>query len=410
MIKKISGLLLIRGVTLLLLLFFNFLLVKYFAVDEVGIYYLLATIAYLGNAVVFVGADLILQKTIARDIQCGKLNKRSFIDFLSKTSILGSCVVFLFSCALFQFLDGDFIGNVIVCTLLTTSSYVTALFRNIYQTAAKSFISSAIQLVDTAVKLLTVILCVTFDYPSAQFLFLSYLALSSIFLLWLICYFFRSHEDDSSRFYFENYGFLLRQIFPIGSSGLLNWIQLQSYRPFLSIAQHNLAALGVISFLTNLGSTATNATMTVLSQLFLPKVYSSQGLVTRRYMAVIALLGVILALISLPCGWLFLTLAGKQEMLMAIYLIPVGVLQETINSLIGATTVHYTVKSHRLSIFPICTLIGVIFMLIMLFLLYFFDLPLLPTIGLALSCSQLLVIAALLTVSIKKQVFSYAKQ
>lgn len=409
MIKKISGLLLARAVTLVLLLLFNFLLVKHLTVDEVGVYYLIATVSYLGNAVVFVGADLLLQKNMAQDLQAGKLNKRAFVEYLSKTSLLGSGIVLAFSLLVFSFLNVGFVESVTVCTFLTATTYITTLLRNLYQTAGKPFISSSIQLADTLLKLLTVVMCIGFNQSTAQFLFLSYLVLSFILLIWLLWYLLQTHDNVESGCYFDSYRLLCKQILPIGSAGLLNWTQLQAYRPFLSIAQHNFSALGVISFLTNLGSTATNATMTVLSQLFIPKVYASQGQVTRLYLMVIALLGIILALISLPCGWLFLTLAGKQEMLIALYLIPVGVLQETINSMIGAATVHYTVRSHRLSVFPVCTLMGVVFMLMALLMQHYWQLPLLLTIGLSLLCSQLLVIISLLVLSIKNRVFLHVE-
>lgn len=410
MIKKIGGLLLARAVTLVLLLLFNFLLVKHLTVDEVGVYYLIATISYLGNAVVFVGADLLLQKSIVLDIQSGRLNKKALLDFLFKTSLLGSGIVFVFSLFIFSFLNVNFVESVVVCTLLTTTTYVTTLLRNLFQTAAKPFISSSIQLADTALKLLTVILCIWLQQSTAQFLFLSYLILSFLLLVLMLLFLLRTHQDVQSKRYFKSYAALGKQIFPIGGAGLLNWVQLQSYRPFLSIAQHNFAALGMISFLTNLGSTATNATMTVISQLFLPRVYATKGRFTLQYLIVIALLGGVLALVSLPCGWVFLTLANKQEMMAALYLVPVGVLQETINSMIGAMTVHYTVKSQRLSIFPVCTFIGVIFMLVMLFAQHYWQLPLLSTIALALLCSQLFVIGALLLRAIQKQVFSYVEQ
>ncbi len=409
MIKKIGGLLLARVVTLVLLLLFNFFLVKDLAVDEVGFYYLIATISYLGNAVVFVGADLMLQKHIASDVQSGNINKKALVEYLLKTSLLGSGIVFVFSMFIFSFLDVSFVHGVVVCTLLTTTTYITTLLRNLYQTAAKPYISSFIQLADTAIKLLTVILCVWLEKSTALFLLLSYLVLSVALLCILFGYVLKTHRNTESHRYFGSYALLGKEIFPIGSAGVLNWVQLQSYRPFLSIAQQNFAALGAISFLTNLGSTATNATMTVLSQLYLPRVYASKGIVSKQYLVVIAALGAGLAVISLPCGWLFLSLANKQEMLATLYLIPVGVLQETINSMIGAMTVHYTVKSQRLSIFPICTMAGVVFMLAMLLMLQLLNLPLMAMIALSLLCSQLLVISSLLLQSIKRKVFSHAE-
>jgi len=409
MIKKIGGLLLARVVTLVLLLLFNFFLVKHLAVDEVGFYYLIATISYLGNAVVFVGADMMLQKHIASDVQSGYINKKALVEYLFKTSLLGSGIVFAFSMFIFSFLDVSFVHGVVVCTLLTTTTYITTLLRNLYQTAAKPYISSFIQLADTALKLLTVILCVWLEKSTALFLLLSYLVLSVALLCFMLGYVLKTHRNTESNRYFESYALLGKKIFPIGSAGVLNWVQLQSYRPFLSIAQQNFAALGAISFLTNLGSTATNATMTVLSQLFLPRVYASKGFFSKQYLSVIAVLGCGLAVISLPCGWLFLLLADKQQMMGGLFLIPVGVLQEVINAMVGALTVHYTVRHHRLEIFPVCTFFGVLIMCGGLFGIYLFELQVMSAIGLSLIFSQLFVIVSLLFFTARRRLFVYAQ-
>ena len=391
MIKKISGLLLLRAITLVLLLLFNFMLLKYLTIDEVGVYYLIATVSYLGNAVIFVGSDLYLQNLIAGDIQFGCINKRSFIEFLCKTSLLGGGVVFVFSWLFFLFFDVGYAERIIVCTLLTTATYVTGLFRNLYHVAGKAFISSAIQLIDAGLKLLAVCLCVFLHKYIAIFLIFSYLILSLVLLMLLLAILLITHVDVQSKSYFKSYAALSKQIFPIGASGLFNWLQLQSYRPYLSVVQHNYLALGVISFLTNLGSSATNATMTVISQLFMPRVYATKGRITRLYLLVIASFGMAGALISLPCGWIFLSLANKQEMMPWLYLIPVGVLQETINSMIGVLTVHYMVTVKQLRIFPVCTLIGAVLMLFLLLVSQVFMLPAIPLIAAGLVISQLFV-------------------
>lgn len=407
MIGKISGLLFARVVTLTTLLLFNFLLVKHLTANEIGVYYLLTTISYLGNAVVFVGADLFLQKKIAKDIQAGSLNKAAFLDFLFKTSLIGSLVVLIFSLCIFSFLKVEFVQSVLVCTLLTTTTYLTSLLRNIYQTAAKPFSSSAIQLADTVVKLLTIFIFVQFQQSTAHFLLLSYLFASAVLLIVIILVFLSTHKNTHTNNYFEGFIVLGRQIFPIGGAGFLNWVQLQSYRPYLSITQHNFSAIGAISFLTNLGSTATNAVMTILSQLYLPRIYATQGRFSLSYLILIACFGCVLALLSLPFGWLFLTLANKEEMISAIYLIPIGVFQEVINAMIGGLTIHYTIRGLTLSIFPFCTLSGVILMLIMLAILFYFKLPVFFSIALSLISSQLLVIVLLFIYTIKNRMLSY---
>lgn len=408
LLRRVSGLLVARALMLVALLGFNFFILKFFNVVEIGRYYLIATVAYLGNALVFVGADIYLQKVIAPDLQQAWLNRSSFVKYCMACALAGAVPVALFSWLVFSYFGPEHNASIGICVALTVTAFLTTLVKNLYQTGGKPYWSTLIQLVDIVIKLIALIICWYADQPLAQSLFVVYLLLLVPLLLAGYTHFVFSSNSWKQTSYYSGWRAMAAVVFPVGGAGVLNWLQLQVYRPFISTVHGNLAAVGAIAFLTNLGSTATNAVLTVVSQLWLPKVYASKGEVTRLYLKTIAAVGLFLALCSVPAGWLFLSLAGKPELIAGIYLVPVGVLQEVINAMIGALVVHYSVREVHLFIFPLMTSIGVA---VMVFALLFYDqlqLPVMPSVAVGLALSQLLVIVGILYFGHKRRLLSYA--
>jgi diacylglycerol kinase len=144
----------------------------------------------------------------------------------------------------------------------------------------------------------------------------------------------------------------------VGASGVLNWAQLQGYRPLMMNSINGASVVGSVSFMSTLGSTAAYAVFTVLAQFQVPQQYSSQGASTARYLQLLAFVTLLLCMACLPVGAAFLWLTTKMQLLALVYLVAVGVLIEAGNSAIGACINHMNALDQRMWGLPFSGLLG----------------------------------------------------
>ena len=356
---KLLKLILMRVVATGLALTISIVVVRELPLEQVGLYYLYVTLSYLANALIFVGADYHLQRVLHDLSEKKSINLPELFKYFSLILIPGFLLVLGFGMAYMYATSGTGLIVGIACASLASMTFLSALMRNLLQLANMATKSAMVNLFEQIMRLSITVAAVRAGYHNGE----SIIAANAIGALLAatmgIGLIYRYMTRDN-RIYFFGYKKLIKNIIPIGSSGLMNWMQLQGYRPYINYAFQRPDLIGAVSFLSSLGSTAANACLAILGQIWIPKQYASRGAATSRYfkIAVASIIG--LALASLPAGWVFLHFTNHLDLMPCVFLVPVGVLVEGGNTLIGIHTNHRNATGQPLWIIPIATLGGII--------------------------------------------------
>jgi hypothetical protein len=348
----------LRIATLALMLAQNVLVVRFLPLDEIGRYYLIATIAYLGNAVVFVGADFHLQRALSHLSENRQFSRSGLMRYIFATGTGGSILVLVASSMYAVFVLGEsWLLFAAVCCALSLSTYLSGLGRNLLQLAALPTYSNLGPLTEGSARTMILILLALYGHANAALVATASAVgslLAAAVTLTLLC----RMSKPSNESYLKEPSALFKKVLPVGSSGFLNWAQLQGYRTVVASNTGGTQFVGTVSFMSTLGSTAANAAFTILAQLQVPRQYQSKGASTSRYLFVLGLLTVLLAILSLPAGAVFLWLTGRTELFGRLYLVALGVLLEAGNAAIGICTNHANALGKPMWQLPLAGLIG----------------------------------------------------
>lgn len=316
--KEVASLLSIRGLSITVQLLTSIILVNITEIKELGTYYLLYTLSYIGNCIVFLGYDFVLQKKLRT------LSDNYFIVFsrflIASTKIIpiGFALVLMFAIAyLYSVSSLNYFMISLLCGASAVSNYILTLFRHVLLIGAKKTAYASSFLVESLMRVLFVIIFFKINgnlITAVDILlafFVSYLLTSTVFLVFI----FKS---------FVNVGFgaidnfdvtrqeITRVLIPVGIGSVIYLIHLQGYRPLLGfISPNNLELIGIISFLTTLGATACNSILTIVSQYWVPRQFLSGGKKTSEYNKTLILFLVPLVAVSWPFGYVFIYLLGK---------------------------------------------------------------------------------------------------
>jgi hypothetical protein len=366
--KQLANLGGLRLLSLSLTLGQSILIVRFLTLEEIGWYYLVAMVAYIGNAAIFVGSDFYLQRQLPRLSVDQPLRGGALASYIILTGTVGGALVIGASSMYFSITaPAAWLMTSLVCASLSVATYLSTLGRNLCQLANFPVYSSLGQVVEGTFKVALLVLLAFVGLAEA--LPVAVLAtfgalMSAVITFGLLMWKMHSHyaADYSAApapSYLSNKRELSGVVLSVGAGGVLNWAQLQGYRPFLMASSAaGGAVVGSISLLSTLGSTAANAAFNILTQLQLPKQYQSKGGSTARYLALMGLLALFLSIVSLPAGALFLWLADKMELIGLVYLVAVGVLVEAGNAAIGICTHHLNTQKKNLHLLPLAGLIG----------------------------------------------------
>jgi len=353
----------LRLVTVASTLIQSIVLARTLSIADIGFYYLLATLAYVGSAAVFVGTDTNLQRRVSNMTRNGLFPSRtSLVHYAAVTSLLGLLMVGIFS-SLFSMMASVMSPAFVTmaCCSISVSTYGVNLYRNILLVSDRVVRSSMMQSCDAIAKLVAVSLAAMFA-PKVGPIELTIAASvgSAIsllaFLLWGRV---NDFPSSASPLLPEKLSNQLVRILPVSGSGILNWAQTQGYRPLLVWLQAPMENVGTVALLVGLGSTAAMSCFAVVSQMHVPQLYASQGRTgVRRYLGITIVAALILAFFAWPSGWLFLELTDKQELLPYLGLVSLGVLLEAANALVGIELHRANASGHSLWRLPMATGIG----------------------------------------------------
>ena len=346
---RILGLGSLRISSLALMLAQNVLLVRFLTLEQIGVYYVIGTIAYVGNAMVFVGADLNLQQYLTTLSKEREISGRGLSAYALATAVPGSVLVGLFAALYFHHTQADaWPGLALLCVCMSLGTYASSVGRNLCQLATLPTFSSLGPLVEGLVRCSAIAALATTHHASASTVaaasaFGSFCSASVTIGLLL------SRCRRSARSYLTNSSRLINRVIHVGGSGLANWAQLQGYRPIVGATPAGAHVVGTVAFMTTLGSTAANSVFTIMALFQMPRQYSSNGETSGAYIRLIGVTTIALALLSLPAGLVFLQVAHRQELFALVYLVAVGVAIESGNAVIGVCTNHLNVTQRSMA-------------------------------------------------------------
>ena len=375
----------------------SIVLARTLSVADIGFYYLLATLAYVGSAAVFVGTDTNLQRRVANMIRIGlSPSGTSLAQYAAVTSFLGLLMVVIVT-ALFSKVAGVMSPAFVTmaCCAISISTYGVNLYRNILLVSDRVVRSSVMQSCDAVAKLVAVSLAATFipKVGPIELTIAASMGSATSLLALLLWGRVKDFSSPVSPLIPEKLSDQLVRILPVSGSGLLNWAQTQGYRPLLVWLLAPMETVGTVALLVGLGSTAAMSCFAVVSQMHVPQLYASQGRSgVRRYFGITTFTALILALFAWPSGWLFLELTDKQELLPYVGLVSIGVLLEAANALVGIALHRANASGHSLWRLPMATCMGCATTLAVLIYLV----PIQPTVWLiaaALAVGQLIVVS-----------------
>lgn len=339
--KKIAKLAFLRSIAIFLALASNFVFIRHSSVSEIGHYYILVTISYFGNALFFVPFDLILQRQIAAKKTMETASTSGIAEYFLKTIPPGFLGITLLYCTYCMGTRSHFDWKeLLLCSALSISMYCSLSGRNLPQLFSLPLITNTGQIIEGLLKVGGAsILTYNQRLDAAGMISVSAIgcALAGITSIYLLS---RRIESGKHENYLSSWRDLINRTIPIGVSGITNWLQLQGYRLILATTPTGVIAVGTASFMTNLGSMGANAFFSVLSQIYVPKQYTTGIKATRKYINIIFILTIGMAITSIPAGLFFLVISNKSELSAFVYFVAIGVLIEAGNAIVGACINH----------------------------------------------------------------------
>lgn len=336
------------------------MVVRSLSLASIGEYYLVTTVAYLGNAVIFVGADMAMQRQLAHLQSDPSLNRRGVLTYVSVTSGCGAAMLLLVSFAYFWSTSGTAaLALPWLCCLLSLGTYFALTSRNAVLLCGRPVAASALQLVEAVGKVALIALAVLAQGASAKTLILA-TAGGSLLSAACATVLLARLTRPTVRPYREPFRPLVRKIAAIGSAGLLNWGQLQGYRPLLAALLPSIELIGTVALLTTLGSTAGSSLSTILAQMHVPAQYASKGATSAKYLRHVVVAAVAGTLLLMPFAYVFLLVTDKASLAPLLYLFAVGLFVEAGNAAVGIAINLCNVRGYPVWHLPVAGLLGCI--------------------------------------------------
>jgi hypothetical protein len=349
---------LMRLATLAATLAQSVMVVRSLSLESIGQYYLVTTVAYLGNAAIFVGADMAMQRQLATLASDRRLNRRGMLAYVFTVAGCGAALLFATSAAYFWSTSARPAASLPwLCCLLSLGNYFALTSRNAVLLCGKPVSASALQLVEAIGKVVLIGLAVNAQGTSAETLVLA-TAGGSLLSAACACALLARATTSTNRPYREPFRPLARKIAAIGSAGLLNWGQLQGYRPLLAALMPTTEIIGTVALLTTLGSTAGSSLSTILAQMHVQQQYASNGATSAQYLKHVALAAAAGAVLLLPLAFVFLVITEKTALSPFLYLFVIGLLVEAGNAAVGIAINHCNVLGQPVWHLPLAGLLG----------------------------------------------------
>lgn len=392
LLREQIGSMALRAVGVLASLLTNIVVAKGLTLEQIAFYYLYVTLAYFGNAGLYVGLDVVLQRLCATLASDGRLDKPFVVRYLVASLLCGGMVVLAFAGA-YLLSNGAHSQLWLVagcCSALSAATYLSTIGKDLLALSRRLNGAALVGMCEQLLRVGLVWVAVNhFAAGALQVAAASALALTVSGLAAIV--FVLRASGSSVAPQHAPLSVVARTVIPVGVSGLLNWLQLQAYRPALLHFGVKAEILGVASLLTALGMTGANPAFVVTAQSYVPKIYAGETGAFERCIKMMLGVALALAVASIPAAYVFLLLSHRSGLMAYLLLVPLGVLVEAGNNFIGVQLHRQNANHGRIWVFPVAGLVGVLgVMLCWLISVPQSSLPYL--IGLSMVGSQLLII------------------
>ncbi len=327
------------------------ILIRALPLEELGSFYAISTLAYFGNALFLVGADFALQRRL-RDLSTRhRLDRRALARYMGRALVPGmvassvlAVLVARFGPPVLSIASTPFASLAVIailCSLIAAATFIVGVLRNLLQIAGEAHRVGVSLVLEAGLRLLACALALTLAGPTAWAMLAAHLVASLVLIAPLAVQVVQStqSEDDPALARLVP-GDVRQTLVPVGVGGVLNWLQLQGYRPLVGQVYDNSALVGAVSFLTALGGTVTLAVLGVAGQMATPRQFSSGGASSWRFVRLATGLTLVLTVLAWPCATIFLHLLGKDELIGLEYLVCAGVLVDGGNFILGVLGNH----------------------------------------------------------------------
>lgn len=342
----------------------NIIVARKLTLDQIAYYYLYVTLAYFGNAGLYVGLGVALQRLCASLASSRSLDKLFLVRYLAM-SLSGGTIAVLGFAALYLLSRGAEPHPwrvALCCAALSGANYLSTTTKDLLALSRRLTLAALLGLVEQILKLafvwlvlsfLPVVAAVDVTAATAAAALLAGMGAMSA----LLGFSANSRERIAANVKPAD---IARTVAPIGLSGLMNWLQLQSYRPVLLYFGTQPETIGIASLLTSLGMTGANPILSIIAQTYIPRLYSGEAGAFHKCIRAIGITALAACIASMPAAAAFLLISGRKTLLIYLMLVPLGVLVEAGNSLIGAYIHRRNARGESMWILAAAGIVGVL--------------------------------------------------
>jgi predicted aconitase with swiveling domain len=363
----------------------------YLKPDQLGKYFFYLTVSVSLNALLFVPIDYFQQAEVFRLERKGK--SLAGLLKLNAKLLLTVGVIFAVILTACCFLKISFLGALCVIAALPVTLYASTAAKNFLNNRHDQMLVVGMFVAEIPVKFLVFEIMVRTGQvgPLTPLVatIASYVVVAAAVLPRL-----RSHI---SRFKGEeqpvNLWNTIRFSAPISFASIMNWLQLQGYRLVLVPLGYS-EAVGLYATTAMIGNSGMNGAGTVYSQIYLPRIYQTEGKYLGTYVRQLLLLTAFVFCVSITLRSLIVRLVTNGRFLAYGALIGYGVLIEAGNFVIGALVIKLTID-HNTKAQIKANVAATITVPTLFFILYLVHRLTVFTIGIPLVAAQIVVVAIL---------------
>jgi O-antigen/teichoic acid export membrane protein len=329
---------------------------NYLNAQQLGMYFWLVTASYFGNALIFAPLDYYQQANLKRIIEkSGGIKPFIRVGAIIVLAYVGMVIIISSICMI---IIGKYATAVLIAGLLSVLLYLNQSARNILNNLGRKNDVLNSLLLEAIVRIIVYFGIIKF-ISSSEIVTVAAWVLALCVSLAALAYRFYFHRllNESNKisinlqdvFYFS---------YPISIGSMCNWIQLQGYRLIL-VPLGFTEVVGVFATISGVGSAGMSAVSTIFSQLYSPNIYKTFGAYTKTYLKYSGVLILCIFIGSLIFGKFAVQFVTNNSFGNYWGLMIFGVLTEGGNLIIGALTIHTTLKGGTEKIM-IASLVGLI--------------------------------------------------
>lgn len=358
---------------------------------ELGTYFFLLTVSYSLNAFLLIPVDYYQQSKI-QNLWKTQKSLRVFLVFNKKILSFISLATLVVAGVDGIFRPDDFFA-IITAGAMAMLIYANQALRNTLNNLEHKKLTAGSMVAEALLKM--VLFWAFLKFMPAKGITLLFsgvvaLLLVMLFLIW------RAHKlklfaiSEAMQVEKLEFSKIWHFCLPISMCAVFNWIQLQGYRLIL-VPLGYTEIVGIYSTVSNIGTAVMSASSAIFSQLFVPKIYQSEGSYTRTYIRNALLLVVAVMLGTFVFSDLMVVLLTKESFVKYSWLIFFGIIAEAGNFLIGAFSIHVTLTGATKTMLK-SSIFGVVFMALAFLGIYYFSTIRVETVGLPIIVSQIAIV------------------